>query len=129
MVVDPYLTAEEAQELSVELVTMEEAFSSGYVVSNHLPDFPSLKGILNRQLFLSMRPHATFINTGRGAQVSEPDLVEVARLRPDLTALLDVTDPEPPGADCPLHDVPNIHLSSHIAGANTMKFCASAILS
>jgi phosphoglycerate dehydrogenase-like enzyme len=82
-----------------------------------LPDHPELKGVLNKKLFESMRPNATFINTGRGAQVIEADLIEVAQLRPDLTALLDVTEPEPPAPGSLLYHLPNIQLSSHIAGA------------
>ncbi len=117
LVMDPYVTPREAEELGVELVSMEAAFASGYVVSNHLPDLPQLQRVLNKRLFLSMRPNATFINTGRGAQVNEDDLLEVAQLRPDFTALLDVTDPEPPPAGSPLYQLPNIQISSHIAGA------------
>jgi len=117
LAVDPYLTKAEAMELGVEPVTMEQAFAEAYVVSNHLPNLPELKQVLDRRLFSSMRPNATFINTGRGAQVNEADLAAVARERPDLTMLLDVTDPEPPRPDSPLLDLPNAQLSSHIAGA------------
>ena len=53
-------------------------------------------------LFQRMREGATFINTGRGAQVVEADLIRVLRERPDVTALLDVTFPEPPDADSAL---------------------------
>ncbi|MBP5233866.1 MAG: hydroxyacid dehydrogenase, partial [Planctomycetes bacterium] len=35
----------------------------------------------------------------------------------DLTALLDVTDPEPPMEGSPLYTLPNVHLSAHIAGS------------
>jgi phosphoglycerate dehydrogenase-like enzyme len=117
LAVDPFLDAAEADALGVRLVTMEEAFAEAYVVSNHLPDFPYLERVLNRRLFLSMRPHATFINTGRGPQVDEDALVEVFRQRPDLTALLDVTHPEPAPPHSPLYRLPNVQLSSHIAGA------------
>jgi len=117
LAVDPYLTPTEAVDLGVEPVTMEEAFAQAYIVSNHLPNLPDLKGVLHHQLFASMRPNATFINTGRGAQVNEADLIAVARERPDLTMLLDVTDPEPPQANSPLLTLPNVQLSSHIAGA------------
>jgi len=117
IVVDPYLTPAEAAKLGVELVSMEEAFASAYVVSNHLPNLPELKGVLNRPLFASMRPNATFINTGRGAQVHEADLIGIMQARPDLTALLDVTDPEPPVLGSPFYELPNVQLSSHIAGA------------
>jgi phosphoglycerate dehydrogenase-like enzyme len=117
LAVDPYLKPDEAKKLGVKIVSMEEAFAQAYIVSNHLPNLPELKGVLNRSLFASMRPDATFINTGRGAQVNEADLIEVSKARPDITSLLDVTDPEPPAPGSPLYELPNIQLSSHIAGA------------
>ena len=64
-----------------------------------------------------MRPNSSFINTGRGAQVNETDLIEIAQARPDLTALLDVTVSEPPKPGSLLYELPNIQLSSHIAGS------------
>ena len=64
-----------------------------------------------------MPQRATFINTGRGAQIIEADLIRVLNERTDLTALLDVTDPEPPALDSPLYTTLNIHLSGHIAGS------------
>ena len=58
------------------------------------------------------------INTGRGAQVNEPDLVAVLQRRPDLMALLDVTDPEPAPAGSAFYELPNVQISSHLAGAH-----------
>ena len=103
--------------LEKRTVSLKEAFKKSYVVSNHLPNRNDNVGVLNAELFRSMPYGATFINTGRGAQVNEDDLVTVMRERPDLTALLDVTHPEPPLADSDLYNVPNIQLSSHIAGS------------
>jgi phosphoglycerate dehydrogenase-like enzyme len=117
LAVDPYLTPTEAAFLGAQLVTLEEAFATAYIVSNHLPNLPELKGVIDRRLLFSMRQSAVFINTGRGAQVNEADLIEMARQRPDFTALLDVTEPEPPIIGSPLYELPNIQLSSHIAGA------------
>lgn len=116
LAVDPYLSADTAKQLGVKIVTMEEAFAQAYIVSNHLPNLPELKHVLNGKLFESMRKDATFINTGRGAQVNEADLIEVSKARPDITSLLDVTDPEPPVAGSPLYELPNVHITSHIAG-------------
>lgn len=98
-------------------VSLEEAFSKAYVVSNHLFNHPGTEGMITREHFASMRTGATFINTGRGAQIDEAGLIEVLKSRPDLTALLDVTAPEPPVADSPLFTLPNAHLSTHIAGS------------
>ena len=98
-------------------VSLEEAFKTAFVVSNHLPNRDDNIGVINRTHFESMRYGATFINTGRGAQVNETDMIEVFKARPDLTALLDVTFPEPPVQGSELYTMPNIRLSSHIAGS------------
>jgi phosphoglycerate dehydrogenase-like enzyme len=98
-------------------VSLEEAFRTSYIVSNHLPNRKDNIGVLNGALFRLMPHGATFINTGRGAQVNEPELIAVLKERPDLTALLDVTDPEPPNHDSELYTLPNVQLSSHIAGS------------
>ena len=113
---DPYLTAEKARRLGVEAVTLDDVFRRSYIVSNHVPDLPTTKGLLGRALFRSMRDGATFINSGRGAQVVEPELAAVMRERPDLTALLDVTFPEPPRPDSPLWTLPNVIISPHVGG-------------
>lgn len=98
-------------------VPLEEAFRTAYVVSNHLPNRDDNKKVLGEELFASMRPHATFINTGRGAQIDEAGLIRVLKNRPDLTALLDVTNPEPPDDDSELYRLPNVFLTPHIAGS------------
>jgi phosphoglycerate dehydrogenase-like enzyme len=113
---DPFLSFERARELGVEKVTLEELFRRSYIVSNHIPDLPSTKQVLGGALFESMRDGATFINTGRGAQVVEADLACVLGARTDLTALLDVTEPEPPLASSPLWTLPNVVISPHIGG-------------
>lgn len=99
-------------------VSLEEAFRKAYVISNHLPNRDDNQKVLTEEMFASMRPGATFINTGRGAQVDEEGLIRVLQKRPDLTALLDVTDPcEPPAEDSPLYSLKNVRLSAHIAGS------------
>jgi phosphoglycerate dehydrogenase-like enzyme len=98
-------------------LSIEEAFRRAYVVSNHLFNSENNQKCLRKEHFLSMRPGAVFINTGRGQQVDEAGFVEAMRERPDLTALLDVTWPEPPPAGSPLYTLPNVFLSPHIAGS------------
>ncbi|MBS1371168.1 MAG: hydroxyacid dehydrogenase [Lentisphaeria bacterium] len=98
-------------------VSLEEAFSTAFVVSNHLPNRDDNIGVLSGKLFSSMREGAVFINTGRGAQVNEDELAAVLEKRSDLTALLDVTHPEPPEDGSKLYTLPNVQLSTHIAGS------------
>ena len=44
-------------------------------------------------------------------------MIEVLKERPDLTVVLDVTNPEPPVAGSPLYELPNCVLTPHIAGS------------
>jgi phosphoglycerate dehydrogenase-like enzyme len=114
---DPFLTAERAAALGVERVSLDEAFARALVVCNHIPDLDATKRVLTGRHFRSMRDGATFINTGRGAQVVEADLAAALLARPDLTALVDVTWPEPPAPGSPLWSLPNLVISPHIGGA------------
>jgi phosphoglycerate dehydrogenase-like enzyme len=117
IVYDPYLSDERAAILGVEKVSLEAAFDRAYVVSNHVADCPETAGVLNGALFRRMRPDATFINTGRGQTVCEAEMIAVLQARPDITALLDITHPEPPPEGSPLYTLPNVQLSAHIAGS------------
>ena len=117
IVFDRFLSDEKAAELGVEKCGLSELFERAFVVSNHLANNAQTQGMLSYDLFRRMRENAVFINTGRGAQVIEDDLVRILRERPDLTALLDVTYPEPPVNDHPFYTLPNCLLTPHIAGS------------
>lgn len=117
IVFDPFLSDEKAQELGAEKCALHDLFERAFVVSNHLANNEQTKGMLGYDLFRRMRENAVFINTGRGAQVVEEDLVRVLQERPDLTALLDVTYPEPPVEGHPFYTLPNCLLTPHIAGS------------
>ena len=113
----PSLTEEKAARLGVKRATIEEIFANCQVVSNHLANLPQTVGILKKEHFASMLPYSTFLNTGRGAQVVEADLIEALRQRPDIMAVLDVTDPEPPLESSEFYALPNCILTPHIAGS------------
>lgn len=116
-VFDPFLPDEAAAELGVTKCSLAELFANCFVISNHLANNEATKGMLNGALFETMLPYATFINTGRGAQVVEADLIRVLAERPDLTAILDVTYPEPPAEDSAFYQLENCILTPHIAGS------------
>ena len=63
-----------------------------------------------------MKNDAIFLNTARGMLVDENALI--AELQTGrISAILDVTNPEPPAIDSPLRLLPNVTLLPHIAGA------------
>lgn len=98
-------------------LSLEEAFETSFAVVSLFPDRDDNAGVLNGDLFRRMIDGAVFINVGRGRQVSELELIEVMKERPDLTALLDVQYPEPPVDESELYQLANIQLSAHIAGS------------
>lgn len=114
---DPFVPKAIADELGVELVSIEDLFSQSDVVSLHAPWIPETENMVNESLLRRMKPCSTFINTSRGAIVNETDLCRVLAERRDLTAILDVTYPEPPVKDSPLYDLENVILTPHIAGS------------
>ena len=112
------MSKERASELGVKLSTLDDIFSKCSVISNHLANNEHTRGIINSALLHKMKPYTTFINTGRGAQVDEQALIEVLKKDSTITAVLDVTDPEPPRAGSPLYTLPNVFLTPHIAGSS-----------
>ncbi len=117
IVCDPLASPVAAAASGARLVDIETLFAESQVVSLHAPWLPETEGMINRRLLELMPPYSTFINTARGALVREDDLIAVLRARTDLFALLDVTYPEPPAAESPLYDLPNVVLTPHRAGA------------
>ncbi len=114
----PYTTQEQAQALGVRLVpSLDDLFAQCDVVSLHTAWKKQTENLVRGSHLERMKPHSTFINTARGAIVNEPEMIAVLQRRPQITAILDVTYPEPPAADSPLYTLPNVVLTPHIAGA------------
>ena len=118
LVSDPFLSAEDAAALGAEKVELEELFTRCQTISNHVANLPATVGMLHGGLFDRMKPTAAFINTGRGAQVVEADLIRALQAEPERVAVLDVTWPEPPEDGSPLYTLPNVFLTPHIAGSS-----------
>jgi len=117
-VFDPFLSDEKAAELGVMKADLDTIFSTCRTISNHLANNAETRGMLNYSHFSQMLPNATFINTGRGAQVVAADLLRAMAEMPDRTALLDVTDPEEPAPlDSEYWKHPNVFMTPHRAGS------------
>ena len=117
LVYDPFASDEKLAALGASRAGLDEIFSECQIISNHIANLPTTQRMLGYRQFSRMKPNGVFINTGRGAQVVEEDLVRALRECPDRTALLDVTWPEPPQADSPLLTMENVILTPHIAGS------------
>jgi phosphoglycerate dehydrogenase-like enzyme len=114
---DPFLTPAHARELDVEAVSLEELFIRSDVVTLHAPWLTETEGLITGRHITSMKRNATFINTARGFVVKEEELIAALIDRPDIFALLDVVQDEPPPKNSPLYFLPNVVLTPHIAGS------------
>lgn len=97
--------------------SLQEIFATCDVVSLHLPENSSTSGLIDRALLSSMREQSILLNTSRGSVIKQSELVQVLRERPDLTAYLDVCEPEPPEPSEPLFELENCYLTPHLSGA------------
>lgn len=114
---DPYLDPSAAAGLGVTLVDLPTLFATSRVVSLHTPLLDSTRHMVGAELLSSMPADAVLVNTARGGLIDEAALVDVLRARPDLFAVLDVTDPEPAVPGSPLFSLPNVVVTPHLAGS------------
>ena len=114
---DPYVGKEDCASLGVQKVPLDNLFEVSDVITNHLPDTEETKGLVSAKLMSLMKPTATLINTGRGAQVDEANLARQLSRHPLQTAVLDVTNPEPARPWNRLLRCKNAYVTPHIAGS------------
>lgn len=116
LVADPFADARKVAESGANLVELDDLLRRSDVVSVHASALPSTRHLLDARAIALVPDGGTVINTARGMLVDTDALAaECATGR--LSAVLDVTDPEPLPADSPLWDMPNVQLTPHIAGA------------
>ncbi|MEV0039170.1 hydroxyacid dehydrogenase [Streptomyces sp. NPDC050804] len=113
---DPYVDDEEAAALGVRRVDLGELFALSDTVSVHTPLLPATRGLVSRELLLSMRRDGVLINTARGAVIDQDALVDVLRAE-RIRAVLDVTDPDELPPDHPLWECENAVITPHLAGS------------
>jgi phosphoglycerate dehydrogenase-like enzyme len=117
VVSDPYLAPEEARELGARLVDTDQLFATCDIVSVHAPALTETRCLVNHDRLSLMPDGAFLINTARGELVDTEALTrQLAAGR--ISAILDVTDPEPLPGNSPLFDLPNVFLTPHVAGSH-----------
>ncbi|MGW0986992.1 hydroxyacid dehydrogenase [Streptomyces sp. NPDC002486] len=113
---DPYVDESGAAALGVPLLPLDELLRTSGIVTVHAPETPETRHMIGRRELGLMPDGAVLINTARGGLVDHDALV--AELRTGrLSAVLDVTDPEPLPADSPLYDLPGAFVTPHLAGS------------
>ncbi|MDQ0393878.1 hydroxyacid dehydrogenase [Labrys monachus] len=109
------------------VTTLDELLAASDVVSLHLPATAQTVGLIGRRELGLMRRSAFLINTGRGAVIDEPALIEALAAGTIAGAGLDVFASEAMPADYPLLALPNVVLTPHSAASTEASLRRMAI--
>ena len=108
---------DEALQLGVEYVSLDELFARSDVLGLQMPLFPFNTGIINRENIAKMKDGVIIINNSRGQMVVEQDLADALNSGKVAAAGLDVVSTEPIRGDNPLLTAKNCILTPHISWA------------
>ncbi|MET4638300.1 phosphoglycerate dehydrogenase [Mycetocola sp. 2940] len=114
---DPYVTSARAQQLGVQLVTLDELLEQSDFITIHMPKTPETTGMISTDQLALMKPTAYIVNVARGGLIDEKALHEALITGTIAGAGLDVFVSEPPSDDA-LLGLPNIIVTPHL-GAST----------
>ena len=92
---DPFVSADRARQMGVELLSLDQAVAESDFLTIHLPKTKETTGLINRDLLLKAKPTLRVINVARGGIVDEADLAEAIRDGVIAGAALDVFATEP----------------------------------
>lgn len=116
---DPYLSANRAQMLNVELRdNLDEAVKDADFITMHMPLTPETKHMLNETRLRHCKKGVRVINCARGGLIDDNALAKLLIEGHVGGAALDVYEVEPPPADYPLLKAPNAVFTPHL-GAST----------
>ena len=118
LVADPYVSPKAVSAFGGNLAALDEVLPASDFVCLHAVATPETAGMVNASFLRKMKPGAFLVNTARG------ELIDEAALRQSLEsgrlagAALDCFRKEPPGADHPLLQLPQVMVTPH-TGAHT----------
>lgn len=114
---DPYVTSARAQQLGVQLLSLDELIETSDFITIHMPKTPETTGMIGTEQLKAMKPTAYVINVARGGLIDEAALYEALTNNVIAGAGLDVFVSEPPTGS-PLLGLPNVITTPHL-GAST----------
>jgi D-3-phosphoglycerate dehydrogenase len=116
---DPFVSAERARQMGVELMSLEELVASVDFLTIHLPKTPETLGLVGRDLLARARPGLRIVNTARGGIVDEDALAWAIGEGIVAGAGLDVFAREPT-TESPLFGLESVVVTPHL-GASTRE--------
>ncbi len=115
---DPYLAADAATEINVELADLERVLAEADVLTLHVPLTDETRGLIGADALERMKPGALLVNAARGGLVDEGAVADALADGRLAGAAFDVYADEPP-AGSPLLAAPNVVLTPHLAASTS----------
>src|SRR5262249_912927 len=97
------------------------------VLTCHTPHTPETHHMIDAKAVAEMKEGVIFVNTSRGNVQEEHALFEGLTRGKIRAAAIDVFEEEPVSADNPLLNLPNVVVSSHMAGVTVETARATAM--
>ena len=120
---DPFVSKDYAQNLKVELVSMDQLLKEADFITLHVPLTATTNKLIGSRELAEVKPTARIINCARGGVIDEDALVAAIRAGKLAGAAFDVFDHEPL-TDSPLFREDRIIVTPHL-GASTVEAQAS----
>lgn len=117
---DPFISAEQAAAMGIQLLELEEIFPIADFITLHLPFTAETKYLLNKENFAKMKPSVRIINCARGGVIHEGDLAEAVEQGIIAGAAIDVFEKEPVDPENPLLKLDRVIVTPHL-GASTAE--------
>jgi D-3-phosphoglycerate dehydrogenase / 2-oxoglutarate reductase len=114
---DPYLAADRAETLEIELCTLDDVLARADIISLHVPLTDGTAGLIGAAELARMKRGAFVVNAARGGVLDEAALADALRSGHLAGAGLDVYAEEPLPADHPLRGVEHAVLTPHLGAA------------
>ncbi|MCF8529507.1 MAG: phosphoglycerate dehydrogenase [Aquiluna sp.] len=114
---DPYVTQARAEQIGVELVSMDQMMERADYITIHIPKTPETTGMIAAEQFAKAKPNLRIVNCSRGGIIDEAALYDALKSGQIAGAGLDVFVTEPPTGS-PLLELENILVTPHL-GAST----------
>jgi D-3-phosphoglycerate dehydrogenase len=114
---DPFLSKEVADQVGVELVSLEDIYKNADYITVHVPLTEETTGMISDKQFGMMKPGVRVVNCARGGIIDEAALGRALESGKVAGAALDVYVEEPP-KELKLAKFANIVLTPHL-GAST----------
>ncbi len=116
---DPYVSAERARVLGIELVDLAELVGRADFLTIHLPKTPETAGLVGKELLEKAKPGLRVVNAARGGVLDEEALADAIASGRVGGAALDVFSAEP-CTDSPLFSLEQVVVTPHL-GASTAE--------